>query len=442
MCHTLLKPLALGLGLVVLALLWLGSGAPPAARAALAQGLGQAGPTCMVCLDGGCDYATIQAAVDDAGCTEIRVAQGVYSGVQARPIPAGYPSPPASGLITQVVYISRTVTVRGGYTTTNWTTPDPIAQPTTLDANRLGRVMVIAGDISPTIEGLGMTNGFAPGLISDPIGNGGGGAYVLSATATFSACHVFGNMADAGGGLYLDHSPATLIANRVISNFAYDGGGVLLDYSPATLISSNVASNTAAIGGGGLHLWLSSATLISNSVVANSSYSCGGGLVLFLSDATLSANSIVANTASEDGGGLCLDHSNAMLTNTIVADNRVSAHGSGLYVDWASTLRLLHTTIARNGGGADSGLYVGGTATAWLTNTILFSQSAGIIVAEGGTAIMNGTLWHDNGANWGGAGTLAHSGDYTGNPAFVGPEGGDYHIPWARRPSIAEWTLA
>jgi hypothetical protein len=352
----------------------------------------------------------------------------VYTGAQARPVPAGYSYPPASGLITQVVYISRTVAVRGGYTTTNWTTPYPLTQPTTLDASRLGRVMVIAGNISPTIEGLGMTNGFAPGLISDPAGNGGGGAYVLSATATLSACHVFGNMADAGGGLYLDHSPATLISNSVNSNSAYDGGGLSLDYSPATLISNNVASNTAAIGGGGLHLWLSSATLISNSVVANSSYSCGGGLVLFLSDATLSGNSIVANIASEEGGGLCLDHSNAMLINTIVADNRVSAHGSGLYVDWASTLRLLHTTIARNGGGADSGLYLGGTATAWLTNTILFSQSAGIIVAEGGTAIMSGTLWYGNETDWGGAGALAHSGDTTGSPAFVDPGHGDYHL--------------
>jgi pectin methylesterase-like acyl-CoA thioesterase len=93
MCHTLLKSLALGLGLAALALLALAwNGAPPAARAA--------GPTCTVCLSGGCNYTTIQAAVDDPGCQEIRVAQGVYSGVQGRPVPAGYLNPPASGLIT------------------------------------------------------------------------------------------------------------------------------------------------------------------------------------------------------------------------------------------------------------------------------------------------------------------------------------------------------
>ncbi len=100
-----------------------------------------AGPTCTVCLDGSCDYANVQAAVDDAGCTEIKVAEGTYTGVQGRAVPVGYLSAPASGLITQVVYISRTVVVRGGYTTTNWTTPDPAAQPSTLDAGGLGRAL-------------------------------------------------------------------------------------------------------------------------------------------------------------------------------------------------------------------------------------------------------------------------------------------------------------
>ncbi len=33
-----------------------------------------------------------------------------------------------------VGYISKTVIVRGGYITTDWTTPDPIANPTILDA--------------------------------------------------------------------------------------------------------------------------------------------------------------------------------------------------------------------------------------------------------------------------------------------------------------------
>ena len=459
--HTLLKPLALGLGLALamLALVW--NGAPPAAHAA--------GPTCTVCLDGGCDYAAIQAAVDDAGCMEIKVAEGIYTGVQARPAPARYPSPPESGLITQVVYINRTVAVRGGYTTTNWTTPYPLTQPTTLDAGRLGRVLVVAGavgaasarDISPTIEGLGLTNGDAAGLGGDgwEVGDGGGGGvYVTSATATISACRVFSNTADAGGGLYLQSSPVTLISNSVTANTAaHAGGGLYLDHSAATLNANSVTANTASYYGGGLYLLVSpatlransvatntanyggglflessAATLVSNNVAANTAAYEGGGLYLLVSPATLSANSVTANTASSYGGGLCMYASGATLTNNVVADNRAGTRGSGLYISDgmyvpAPAPWLLHTTIARNGGGDGSGLYVNILGTVWLTNTILVSQTVGIVV-NAGTAAMSGTLWYGNAADRGGAVGINHSGDTTGRPAFVDPDGGDYHI--------------
>ena len=108
---------------------------------------------------------TIQYAVDLAlEGDEIRVATGNYTGVYSRPVPEGYPFPPASGNILQTVYISKTVTIRGGYTTTFNDPPDPQANPTTLDAQGAGRAMVIAGAISPTVEGLRLTGGNSDGL--------------------------------------------------------------------------------------------------------------------------------------------------------------------------------------------------------------------------------------------------------------------------------------
>jgi len=55
-----------------------------------------------------------------------------------------------TGVVTQVVYVSKTVTIRGGYMTTNWNVPDPAANLTVLDAQGHGRVLYIVGDISPS----------------------------------------------------------------------------------------------------------------------------------------------------------------------------------------------------------------------------------------------------------------------------------------------------
>ena len=67
--------------------------------------------------------------------------------------------------------VRKSVTIRGGYTTSFNEPPDPVANPTTLDAQGNGRVLFIAGVyfrpyISPTIEGLRIIGGDSTVLAS------------------------------------------------------------------------------------------------------------------------------------------------------------------------------------------------------------------------------------------------------------------------------------
>jgi len=395
--------------------------------------------TCYVRLnDDLTDYDTVQAAVDaSTHVTDVVKVAGVCSGVSARPAPPGYPSPPPSGLITQVVYISKTLTLRGGYTTTNWTVSDPVANPTTLDAQGQGRVLSILGEISPTIEGLRITNGNAAGLggVWGIISDGGGGVYVaggdINTSVTINNNLVFGNTAWGGGGLHMYNGAAILSSNIISSNTASGvGGGLFLGFSDVTMNGNTIISNTA-LQSGGLHLGASDATLSGNTISYNIASGDGGGLYLTGSEATLSGNTIAHNTAHGAGGGLYLYKGNVTLTNNVIADSQADSLGSGLYVH-SSSPHLLHTTIARNTGGDGSGVHVNYGSVA-LTNTVLVSHTVGVYVASGNTATLEGTLWGSgawaNGTDWGGAGTIiTGTVNIWGDPAFVDPDAGTYHI--------------
>ena len=397
---------------------------------------------------------TIQHAVDQAQPgEEVRVATGTYTGVSAR---AG---------ITQTVYISKTVTIQGGYTTTNWTSPDPAANPTTLDAQGLGRVMVISGTIAPTVEGLRITGGDATGLSGGAYQwDAGGGVYVYGAGGVLRKCTVYSNTAGSGdvagggvylfgssvaledntiyyntadhdgGGVYLQSSSSSVSRNTVVTNTAQYGAGLYVMSSDATLTGNTVRGNVAGQNGGGLFLSWGHPTLRGNLVTGNTASYHGGGLDLQSTDATLTGNTIVGNSttrASSTGGGLRLATSDATFINNVVAGNHSDGTAAGIYIQGSSP-RLLHTTIANNTGGDGSGVYVteswSGYSTAVFTNTIISGHTVGITVTTGSTATLNATLWHGNDTDRGGAGTINHSNDHSGDPAFVNPAGGDYHI--------------
>jgi hypothetical protein len=349
-------------------------------------------------------YSIIQAAIDAATNGDvIKVAAGTYTNVNHY------------GGQTQLAYISKTVTIRGGYAIDFSEPPDPDANPTILDAKGQGRGLYITGEISPTIEGLQITGGNA---------FNGGGVYIITATAHLVKIRVYSNTATfLGGGLYSIGAP-TIERSSITGNTAESGGagGVLLaggggaaQALGAAKFSANVVSHNTACYAGGVDLVLSTALLTANTIHNNTAKTCGS-----ISDSGI-------------GGGLLIDQeSNAMLINNLIFDNQADASGSGLYISGSSP-RLLHSTIASNSGGDGSGIYVvdrfGIFSSLSLTNTILVSHTIGITVAANNTATLESTLWFDNVADWDGAGTIiTGTRNYAGLPAFVNPDQGNYHL--------------
>jgi hypothetical protein len=432
---------------------------------------------------------TPQRAVDVADVGDvIKVAAGTYSGTQGR---ASAPFYHGSAVVTQIVYISRSLTIRGGYSTSNGFA-DPPTSVTALAPQGQGRGIYIAPGITVTLEGLQLIGGDAAGL-----GGGGapsyldsgGGLYADRSETLISDCLFADNHAISAGGIYVNsgvlvlqtsvitanvaitgnagglqvYSPAiaTISHNIISSNTSgFNGGGLYLAYGLSdTVISNNViSSNRAGAGGGGIYMnsgasfiqnevtnnragsggaiYVNSRSplVLSNQIVGNEAVHYGGGAYLRYDTTLFQANSVISNTSGRDGGGLMLFDSEGLLENNVVAQNQVGNNesGAGIFV-WGGAPRLVHTTLAQNHGGDGSGVYLrddsGNAGSVSLTNTILVSQTIGLIAQSGNTAILNGILWYGNLlANVSGSGIVNASHEITGSPGFIDAEGWNYHI--------------
>jgi len=256
--------------------------------------------TCWVRLnDSPVDYSTVQAAVDAS--THITDVVKVAGWCTATNTYAGQ---------AQVVYINKTLTVRGGYTTTNWSTSDPTSHPTTLDAQGRGRVIYVTGDVSPTIEGLYITGGDAEGLGGGSFGeDAGGGVYIISATAIIKGNHISSNTAFNGGGLYLSSSDATLVNNMVTDNRAGNqGGGLYVDGGSPRLLHTTIVRNT---GGDGIGVYVTSSESVHSTVALTNTILSGHRVGIAVApgntatlEATLWGSGIWANKDDWDGIGV------------------------------------------------------------------------------------------------------------------------------------------
>jgi hypothetical protein len=384
-------------------------------------------------------YSTIQAAVDAAQPgDEIRVAAGMYAFQPGN---------------EQVVRVEKNLTLRGGFTTGDWNTPDPDTNPTIVNGLSQGRVMVISGTVDVTVEGLRLIYGSSTGL------GAGGGLYVEDASVTLRHTWVMTNTAPnnmSGGGIYF--KDGTLIVDSSIfqANRAGSGAGLLLLSCSATIQDSQIVENvatggTSGRGGGGVLIAGDSQVTMTGNVIRDNEASflvSGGSIALNDFNQNYSGtkslylfNNLIEGGYSGTGGGMYMRYgydttfhdlfvtatiiSNTLRDNytyyggagisasaevTITRNTFVNNHagvekdtgftnygnGGGLYVSGPATIE--HNLIQDNeakgigGEGRGGGVFLTGNSTiTFRDNQVVDNLASGVLGGQGGGIWINGT---------------------------------------------------
>ena len=247
----------------------------------------------------GMGYARIQQGRVDIGAFESQnpkcYAQisdsTVYSHATASAIRSAISAEPSGGTVkvaghcegvattengdVQTIYISKSLTIRGGYTTTNWSTSNPVANPTLLDALNAGRVAYISGTDTITLENLSLVNGDA--AFSGDLDKGGA-IYHNGDNLVLQVMRIQDSEADYGGGLYIVNGQASFNGGGIEKNMAMYGGGMYINQGDFIFEQGQVSSNTAVTEGGGIYgdnastLTLNNPALVSYNQVTDLGY--------------------------------------------------------------------------------------------------------------------------------------------------------------------------
>jgi predicted outer membrane repeat protein len=336
----------------------------------------------------------------------------------------------ATGVYTENVLISQTVTLQGGWNA-DFTVRNPDAFTSTITpANQTLSVVHIQGafgspqDVAPTLDGFTITGGRA-----DLGSNHGGGLRIVDSNALVISNTIQNNVAFLlGGGIWVQRGGPVLQGNRIKNNQSVGlgqealGGGVQLENSQAALIhntiAQNVASGTQSYGGGLAisGLGTTAVTLLQNDFISNTAGlladgGFGGAITVVNGQAALENNQLIGNSASESGGAIYLSGNSEDCCSVTSQADRIqtnsAAQGGGFYnagqAFTATNALIISNTAVTNGGGFL--VSVGGTIL--LTNSAAVANMAGndggAIYSSGSISLTNTTLSGNSANGMGGA---------------------------------------
>ncbi|MGO8672197.1 MAG: beta strand repeat-containing protein, partial [Capsulimonadaceae bacterium] len=198
----------------------------------------------------------------------------------------------------------------------------------------------------PGADTFAMTNCTLSGnTVSDGPGACGGGARIVSGSATVTNCTMSSNLASGfGGGFDNEDGTVTITACTFSDNSSSIGGG-LSNGNSLTVTGSTFTGNSASIGGG-----------INNG---------GGGGSITVTNCAFAGNSSFSNSTYT--GNPALDGGGAI-------NNGNSRSGNGWY---GGVLTVVNCTLTSNGTTVSGGgVYTDNGATSTVTNSVLYGDSA------------------------------------------------------------------
>jgi predicted outer membrane repeat protein len=298
----------------------------------------------------------------------------------------------------------------------------------------------------------------------------GGGLYTSAPAATIAGSLFEGNItpgANGAGGALVAFKAITLTNVRLHANFAGGQGGALYHWGlseagdpfqilPLVLSDTLLTGNQAGSEGGALYfrrgfaaanvpIHLSGAIFLSNTAVlsggaaflgqpgvvahsrlqGNTSGGAGGGLLA--QDSLDLEGTRLYDNAAATGGGLAIaaqPGSTSRIANAVLGGNQ-AAVGAGLALLSAGRVEVMHTTIAGPAVAAGQAIYATGS-TVNVTNTIVASHTVGLERGPSGLLAAERNLFFGNTSD--AAGSVSNSDPVGGEPGFLDPEGGDYHL--------------
>ncbi|HNT22879.1 MAG TPA: right-handed parallel beta-helix repeat-containing protein [Anaerolineales bacterium] len=362
----------------------------------------------------GCDFDRVQDAALAANSGDvIKIAAGVYTGVQS-----------ISGS-TQMVIVTKTLTLRGGYSP-DFSVWDPALYTTTLDAEGQGRVVYASGAVTVTLDGLQMVNGYNNSsgagvyavdstlyVLNSTIGNNrlaphfngnyGVGLSISNGYLSMQSSIVQGNeplpggdYSHDGGGLYAIESTVEISNSQFLSNTAaFEGGscgtgGAIRLENCTTLIQGTTFRNNVATtcngGGGGIWTRIGSLRLLDSTFEGNTN----GGAVVQTPGALIEGNTFTGNT----GNGLAIGSWGQPVVNITVTRNLLENNtATGLLVSAPAVSMIVEENEFIGNG--NSGLKLRaksdtGAATPVIVRDNLFEGNT--TTANGGGAYLTGAV--------------------------------------------------